>query len=206
MFISSSPLRVSLLGGGTDIPEYFNKFGKGRVLGLVINRHVHVMAQVLEFKTNFNFRLSYSSHQDVMDISQITHPIFKEVLKKIQNRSLPIHFSTKSSLASGSGLASSSAFTVALLDVVNSLNGQNNTPIELAQEAIRIEREVLGESGGWQDQYFASHSGVQAMEFFNSKCRVQNIQCNAWNDSLKSRLFLVGGVELPHPCPPLISF
>lgn len=190
LLISSAPLRVSLLGGGTDIPQYFDKYQGGMVLGFGINKYVHVISQKIELNKKFKFRISYSSNQDVIDPKKIKHPIFRQVLNDFEIE-YPLHFSTKTCLHAGSGLGSSSAFTVALLDMLNFIKNIKSDPIKLAKKTINIERNILGEAGGWQDQYFASKGNLLNINFKNTKVSIRELKSPNWRNFLKSRLFLV---------------
>ena len=157
------PLRVSLFGGGTDIPDFFSS-NRGTVSGFTIDRYIHKYASRIDINQGFNFRLSYKSSQDANFIDEIKHPIFREVLRSY-NFDKTYHFSTMSCLPSGAGLGSSSSFTVGLHYVLNQILNINDSPSELARKAINIERNVLSESGGWQDQLHAAYGGFNTFNF-----------------------------------------
>ena len=168
MIFSKTPLRVSLFGGGTDDPNYFQKYNaRGAVTGFTINQFVWIFGSEIKVDQGFRFRLGYRYNEDVSDAAEIKHPIFREVLRDQPHLSR-FHFSTMSALPSGAGLGSSSSFTVGLIALINYLNAQTVSQASLANEAIRYEREVLGESGGWQDQLHAAFGGINTFAFKNS--------------------------------------
>lgn len=158
-----TPLRVSLFGGGTDVPEYFKSSG-GIVSGFTINKYVNIFASKIEIDQGFKFRLSYRKNEDVKNYDEIKHPIFREVLR-LHAFNNSYHFSTLSTLPEGAGLGSSSSFTVGLNFLMNKLNSKKESKLALAKKAIYIEREVLQEKGGWQDQLHAAYGGFNTFTF-----------------------------------------
>ena len=166
MIAIRTPLRVSLFGGGTDIPEYFKEYG-GQVTGFTINKYIHIFASKIDIDQGFKIRLSYKKNEDVLNIEDIQHPIFREVLKLYDFDDM-YHFSTMSCLPSGAGLGSSSSFTVGLIKILNMIKGINESKLQIAKKAISIERDILEESGGWQDQLHASFGGVNTFKFYNN--------------------------------------
>ncbi len=163
MIIVRVPLRVSLFGGGTDLPDYFERYG-GSVTGFTINKYIYIFASKVDINQGFKFRLSYRTNQDVNTIDEISHPIFREVLRSY-NFDQTYHFSTMSCLPSGAGLGSSSSFTVGLHFLLNTLVGVEDSRMDLAKNAIHIERNVLAESGGWQDQLHPAFGGFNTFNF-----------------------------------------
>ena len=159
------PLRVSLFGGGSDLPNHFSKHG-GVVVGYTINRYICIHSSKIEVDQGFKFRLSYKSYEEINDLDEIQHPIFREVLREYEFDE-PYCFTTMSNLPAGAGLGSSSAFTVGLYYLLDELCGNTQTELELAKRAINIERNVLGEAGGWQDQLHPAFGGVNSFEFLN---------------------------------------
>ncbi len=163
MRFSKTPLRVSLFGGGTDDPKFFNS-AKGLVTGFTIDQFIWIFASEIRVNQGFKFRLGYRINEDVLNADDIKHPIFREVLRGHPELKSS-HFSTMSTLPSGAGLGSSSSFTVGLLGLLSYLSGDFQSRTSLAKEAIRYERDVLGESGGWQDQLYAAFGGINTFEF-----------------------------------------
>jgi len=161
------PLRVSLFGGGTDIPEYFLQ-NEGMVTGFTIDRYIHIFGSKIDIYQGFKFRLSYRLNEEVNSFDEISHPIFREILKKY-NFNQTYHFTTMSDLPSGAGLGSSSSFTVGFDFLINNILGIENSSMELAKNAIYIEREILKEAGGWQDQLHPAFGGINTFRFFADK-------------------------------------
>ena len=191
MMITQVPLRISLLGGGTDLPEFFSKYGSGETLGFAFNSYTTLIAERIYFNESLKYRLSYRVNEDVYDIKDIKHPIFKYILS---NFPLPgqFHISSKSAIPSGSGVGSSSSFTVALYDLVLRIRDINISNFELAAAAVDIERLQLREAGGFQDQYLVSHPGLNSLKFrSNSDVSVCPIPFNSAVKTLNDHLYLL---------------
>jgi D-glycero-alpha-D-manno-heptose-7-phosphate kinase len=167
MIIVRSPLRISLFGGGTDIDPYMSNFG-GRVLSLCINKYIYLSAHPL-VESN-DIMLKYSAHERVQNPLLIQHNVFRVVLEKYAIQSIDIAVS--SDIAAGTGLGSSSSFTVGLLHLIETYLGQNPTKHELANNACSVELDYLQEPVGMQDQYAAAFGGVN-MFSFNSRNHVE---------------------------------
>lgn len=163
-----TPFRISFFGGGTDFPEYFSAH-KGSVLGTTLSRSSYVVLNSLVRLQSKRIKLSYSKLEYANSPEELQHEITKCILKEYNHlwneNFLDIH--SFADLPSSSGIGSSSAFTVGLLQALYTLNGQFRTPSQLAQEAIVIEREKLHEKGGWQDQIFAAYGGFNKIDFFD---------------------------------------
>ena len=163
MIVSKTPLRISFMGGSSDFPEYFQK-ETGFVLGSTINKFVYVCLSKLPKFAEENFRFTYRITESVDQIVDFQHPVVRETLIKRQWKT-PINIATMADLPGRSGLGSSSSFTVGFL---NSLNFFSNTFVDrhqLAMQAVEIERKLLNEPGGWQDQFHASFGGFNLYEF-----------------------------------------
>ena len=160
MIISRSPLRISLGGGGTDLPFYSNKFG-GFLISGAIDKYVYVAVNKRFHKT---IRLSYSKTEIVDKISQIEHPIFREALK-MHGITSAIEAVSIADLPSGSGLGSSGAFTVSLLNALHAYKREFVSLDKLADEASQIEIIKLKEPIGKQDQYASAFGGITAFTF-----------------------------------------
>ena len=163
MIITRSPLRVSLGGGGTDLPSYSSQFGGSLIAG-AINKYVYV-------STNRPFQpqiiLKYSNIEILQNINAIKHPIIREVLKSLNLKTPQIEISSLADIPAGTGLGSSGSFTTALIKALYSHYRKNINPQELAALACEIEIDKLGEPVGKQDQYIASYGGI--MEFIFNK-------------------------------------
>ncbi|WP_415910907.1 GHMP kinase [Oleiharenicola sp. Vm1] len=164
MIISRAPLRVSFFGGGTDFPEYFRTEG-GAVLATAIDKFSYVTASPFQSSLfDYAVRVSYSKGELVRAIDEIQHPVFRECLRLLGlERDIELH--TVADLPAFTGLGSSSTFTVSLLDALHRFRGEAVPPLQLAHEAVHIERNVLKESVGFQDQTTAAVGGFNVIEF-----------------------------------------
>lgn len=165
MILCKTPLRVSFLGGGTDFPEYFCKHGGGAVLGSAI--HHHIYHSVMPFHSrlfDYSLRIAYREVECVGKVDDIRHAPFREALKYVGTEK-DIEISLTSDLPAFSGLGSSSSFMVGLLNALLAFQGRSVPKLDLAYKAIEIEREVLKESVGCQDQVFAALGGLNLIEF-----------------------------------------
>jgi D-glycero-alpha-D-manno-heptose-7-phosphate kinase len=164
MIIARSPLRVSFFGGGTDYPEHFLKEG-GAVLATAIDKYLYVTASpFLSHLFDYSIRLSYRKVELVRHHHEIEHRVFRECLK-LCGLEKDIELQTMADLPAFTGLGSSSSFTVALLHALHSFKGEFLTPHELACEAIHVERHLLRENVGCQDQVIAAFGGFNLVEF-----------------------------------------
>ncbi len=161
MIIVRTPLRVSFFGGGTDVPSYYSK-GGGMVISMAINKHIYLTAHPM-FDSN-EILLKYSAIERVSKPSDIQHNIFRKMLEKHEVSGVDIGVS--SDIPSGTGLGSSSAFTVGLANLLNEYKGNRLTKEQLADEACDIEINSLNQLIGKQDQYASAFGGFNRIEFF----------------------------------------
>lgn len=155
-----APLRISLGGGGTDLPSYYSH-GPGFVVSAAIDRYVHV--QVAPARGPHH-RLSHLELEEVDDPADIEHPILREAIGA-HWRGGPLELVSSGDVAPGTGLGSSGAYAVAVLGALALASGVELGPVELAEEAARIEIELIGRTVGKQDQCAAAHGGLRAYEF-----------------------------------------
>ena len=196
MIYTKTPLRVSLFGGGTDFPEYFLNH-QSKVVGFTINQYVWIFSNSIIVDQGFRYRLSYRLNQDVNDPSEIAHPLLKAVLCE-RHLKFPTHISTMSDFPAGSGLGSSSSFAVGLIALLDRIEKKTRSNYELAMEAVRYERYILGESGGWQDQFHAAYGGINTSNF-GHKVTVDPIQLSKKNfERISDSLYLVYTELLRH--------
>jgi D-glycero-alpha-D-manno-heptose-7-phosphate kinase len=161
MIIARSPLRISLGGGGTDLPSYYKEHG-GFLLAGAIDKYVY--ATVLRpFAPGIY--LKYSNLEHVNLVKDVQHPIIREALDELNLRTPQIEITTLADIPSGTGLGSSGSFTTALLKALYSHYRKNIHPKELAELACKIELEKLGEPIGKQDQYIAAFGGISSFTF-----------------------------------------
>ena len=160
MIISRTPLRISLGGGGTDLPSYYSHDG-GFVLSAAIDKYVYI--GVNRTFTDDYF-LKYSQLERVTDRSQIEHPIFREVLNLLEiDKSIEII--SMADIPAGTGLGSSGSFTVGLIRALYAHRREHISSQDLAEMACDIEINRLNEPVGKQDQYIASFGGINCFEF-----------------------------------------
>jgi len=161
MIIARSPLRISLGGGGTDVPSYYEEYG-GFLLAAAIDRYVYVT--VMRPFTEGIF-LKYSEIEQVNRVADVKHPIIREVLEKFKLKTPQIEITTLADIPSGTGLGSSGSFTTALVKALYAHYRKNIHPAQLAEMACKIEIEKLGEPIGKQDQYIAAYGGITEFSF-----------------------------------------
>ena len=161
--LSMAPLRISFLGGGTDISTYYTK-SKGCVVSAAINKYVYVHIKRHDPLFQERYRISYSEVEHTNSRDSIKNAIVKGCLELI-GIDEPIQISTSADLPASSGLGSSSSFAVALLNALHALNNENASAVQLAEEASSVEIDLLGSPIGKQDQYTAAFGGLNLFEF-----------------------------------------
>ena len=161
MIISRSPLRISLGGGGTDLPSYYEK-KEGFVISAAINKYVYVTI-TKPFRPGIY--LKYSKIEKTKNIKKIKHPIIREVLKKEIKKNNSIELTTLADIPSGTGLGSSGSFTTALIKAIYFQQRKIISGKSLAEKACYIEINKLREPSGKQDQYISSFGGLNYFIF-----------------------------------------
>ena len=194
MIITKTPLRIGFVGGGTDIPEYYRKHG-GLLVSAAINKYIYI---VVNKKFDDEIRISYSKTEMVKTVNEIEHPSIREALKLL-NIDGGIEILSISDIPStGTGLGSSSTFLVGLLNALHAYKSEFVSREDLAREAVKIEREILREPGGKQDQYMAAHGGIQLIEFKKNeevslkRINIKGEELSEFNDQL---LMFYTGIE-----------
>jgi D-glycero-alpha-D-manno-heptose-7-phosphate kinase len=160
MIIARCPLRVSIVGGGTDLPLFSNKY-VGNTTTIAINKYVYLIAH-----RNFNstgVKVRYSKIEKVNDTKLIKHNIFRQVLSDYHITDVEI--SSVADIRSGSGLGSSSSFTNALLAICKNLNNENYNSRQIAYESSEVEIKKLGYEIGLQDHFSTALGGIQNLTF-----------------------------------------
>lgn len=160
MIITRAPLRMSFVGGGTDIKEFYSRY-PGRVISTSIDKFVYI---VTHSGYSDDFIMKYSKIENVKDVSEINHTRFKESLIKM-NISKGIEIASFADLSAGTGLGSSSSFSVALMKALYANKGKKISKEEAAQSACEIEIDILKEPIGKQDQYAAAYGGLNVITF-----------------------------------------
>jgi D-glycero-alpha-D-manno-heptose-7-phosphate kinase len=161
VIIARSPLRVSLGGGGTDLPSYYQDY-EGFLIAAAIDKYAYVSVSRPFFQ---GINLKYSRIENVTHVDQIQHPIIREVLRTLNLKSPQIEISSFADIPSGTGLGSSGSFTTALIKGLYSHYKKQMHPSQIAELACEIEMTKLGEPIGKQDQYIASYGGISEFLF-----------------------------------------
>jgi D-glycero-alpha-D-manno-heptose-7-phosphate kinase len=160
VIFSRAPLRISLGGGGTDLPSYYREHGGFLVAG-AIDKYVYMLTHT-EFQNRW--RMKYSETEEVDEMSQISHPILRETLMRHWHGK-PLEIASVADVPAGTGLGSSGAYTVCLVKALAHARRISITPGRLAEAACEIEIGVLGDPVGKQDQYAAAHGGICAYTY-----------------------------------------
>jgi len=163
MIISRTPFRISFFGGGTDYPAFYEENG-GAVLSTSINKYCYVMCRYLPPFFDCNYRIRYRKQEEVQSIPEIKHPSVRECLNFV-NLDRGVEMQHNADLPAMSGLGSSSAFTVGLLNALYALKGEMRTKRQLALDAIHVEQDIIKENVGSQDQTVAAFGGFNKIEF-----------------------------------------
>ncbi len=190
MIVSRTPLRISFFGGGTDYPEYFRR-ARGAVVGMAIDKYVYISALRLASVLDYRYRISYSRIETVSDAAAIQHPVVRNVIQHFAVEEA-LDLSIMADLPARSGLGSSSSFTVGFLNLVCALQRRKMTKLDLARTAVFVERELLRENVGVQDQYHAAFGGLNRFDFDGDRTRISPVQMTApCLSALTSSLFLI---------------
>jgi D-glycero-alpha-D-manno-heptose-7-phosphate kinase len=163
LVISKTPYRISLFGGGTDYPAWFQDHG-GSVISFAINKYCYLTVRHLPPFFAHKYRFVYSKIEDCKSIDEIKHPAIKGVLQHLGwNNGIEVHHD--GDLPARSGIGSSSSFTVGLLHALRALNGLISSKYDLAQNSLFIEQEIIKEPVGSQDQIIAAYGGFNRIQF-----------------------------------------
>lgn len=160
MIISRTPVRIPLGGGGTDLPAYYEKYGSS-LLTASVDSYLYMLVKK-HFDDN-SIRVSYSRTETVHSVNEILHPVVREALRLLEIKG-GIEIVSAADVPANVGLGTSSSFTVGLLHALHAYKGENVSARTLAQEAVTIEREILAEPGGLQDQYAAAYGGLISID------------------------------------------
>ncbi len=192
MIITRSPLRISLGGGGTDLPSYYREHC-GFLIAAAIDKYVYI---TLHQTFVPELIIKYSKLERVLTVDEVEHPIIRESLKMVGIEAPSLEITSMADIPAGSGLGSSGSFTTALLKAFHALKKNLVHPAELAEQACQIEIERLGEPIGKQDQYIAAFGGITCFKFMPDG-RVQAWPLNISEETLfnledKLLLFFTG--------------
>ena len=188
MIISKTPLRISFFSGGSDMPAFYEK-QKGAALSVTIDKYIYVM---LHHTSHLGVKTMYDSIEEYPDVDTMQHAITRETLKHYNVEKEITIASISDILAKGSGLGSSSAFTVGLTNCLNTYGNHFSSRECLAQNAYFIERKKCGYPVGKQDQYAAVYGGMNLFEFNTDNSVDVKVLADAGNWlSFENRLLLV---------------
>jgi D-glycero-alpha-D-manno-heptose-7-phosphate kinase len=164
VLIAQTPLRVSFFGGGTDLPEFFTQHG-GAILGTAIDKYIyHSVTHFPSRLFDYSIRLAYRKVECVGSLDEVQHEPFRAVLRFL-NIERDVEISLAADLPSSSGLGSSSSFTVGLINALMAFKGRFISQSELAAMAVHVERNILNEAVGCQDQVLAAYGGLNVVRF-----------------------------------------
>lgn len=189
MIITKTPLRISFFGGGSDYPTYYHQF-PGAVLGTTIEYYIHISVKKRTLFFDRPIRVVYSKIEERDCVKEIEHPSVKATLEQL-GISEPIEIHVFSDLPAKTGLGSSSAFTVGLIQALYQFQKKAISPLALAEKAIDIEQRIIQENVGSQDQYHAAVGGFKLYTF--SKEKIEMIPINVSEEKkqiLESSLLL----------------
>ena len=190
MHITKSPMRITFIGGGTDYESFF-KHNSGASIFAAIDKFVYVSTINQPLFVEDLYKFTYRKTEGVGSIEEIEHPVVKAILKEFQWY-LPINISTMADLPESSGLGSSSAFTSALYQNLATRKGYSLDSKSLAQKSISIERILLQEPGGWQDQISTVFGGLRLVQFNSNNFDVsKDLLDDNLVSYLSSRLILI---------------
>lgn len=172
MIITKTPFRMSFFGGGTDIPEFFNG-EKGSVISTTFDKYVYVTVRHLPRFFDYTTEIKYSKIERVNKLDDIVHPMVRNAMKMMDMHEMYISYDAD--LPGRTGLGTSSTFAVGLLNAFYCIKGKHASKKQLANDAIKLERELCDEAGGWQDQIAASFGGFNRIDFENNSYKVTPI-------------------------------
>ncbi len=178
LITSRTPLRVSFFGGGTDYPEYYGH-RPGAVVGMAAHQSLHLYQRVEARELlQYKYRISYRSLELVERCEDIKHPVVRETIQYCGVDDA-LDISIMADLPASSGLGSSSSFTVGLVNLLRTLQGRPTTRFDLGLSAIHIERDLLGERVGVQDQLHAAFGGLNRFDFEGKRIRISPLQLHS---------------------------
>jgi len=163
VIITRSPLRISLGGGGTDLPSYYREHG-GFVIAAAIDKYVYI---TLHQTLVPELIIKYSKMERVNTVDEVQHPLIRKALQLTEVEVSHLEITSMADIPAGTGLGSSGSFTTALLKALHALKKNLIHPRELAEQACHIEIDLLNEPIGKQDQYIASYGGITCFEFLS---------------------------------------
>jgi D-glycero-alpha-D-manno-heptose-7-phosphate kinase len=175
LVISKTPFRISFVGGGTDLRSFY-EVEPGQVISSSINQYIYVIVKRQTSIHDFKYRINWSKVEFKNHIEDIEHPIVREALKLL-DIDFPCEISTFADVPAQSGLGSSSSFTVGLLKALYELKGEIKTNYDIANEAAKIEVDILNRSMGKQDHFAAAFGGLNKFTFLsNEETKIDHLE------------------------------
>lgn len=172
MIITKTPFRMSFFGGGTDMPDFFREHG-GAVISTSFDKYCYVNVRHLPPFFHYTTELTYNQIERVMQVDQIEHPAIRNAMKMLDMHDIRLTY--EGDLPARSGLGTSSSFAVGMLNAFYALKGKYADKKTLAMEAIRLERVLCNEAGGWQDQIAAAYGNLNRINFTSDGFNVRPI-------------------------------
>ena len=173
MIMTRTPLRISIGGGGTDLPSWYREYGGGFVISAAINKYIYI---TINRSFQPGYLLKYSEHEHVPSCDEIRHPLLREAIRMHRAPS-PLEVVSIADIPAGTGLGSSGTFLVGLLHALYAWRREPVTAEALAREAVEIEMNRLGNPVGKQDQYIAAYGGLLCQEYLpDGEVRVSTLQ------------------------------
>lgn len=172
MIITKTPFRMSFFGGGTDIPEFFREYG-GAVISTTFDKYCYVNVRHLPPFFEYSTELTYSKIERVTQVDEIDHPAIRNAMKMLDMHDIRLTY--EGDLPARSGLGTSSSFAVGMLNAFYALKGKYADKKTLAQNAIRLERVLCAEAGGWQDQIAAAYGNLNRIDFTSDGFNVRPV-------------------------------
>ncbi len=171
--ITKTPLRISFIGGGTDMP-YFYKKNSGATISCAINRYIYVTAK---YHNNYQekYRLNYSETENTNKLNNIKNLRIRKVIEMLKIKR-PLYINTFADIPANSGLGSSSSFTVGLINALGKLKNKKFSKNELAEMAYKIESDITKNSLGKQDHYIAAYGGIKHIKYMKNKVLVSSLK------------------------------
>lgn len=186
MIITKTPLRITLGGGGTDLPSYYNK-RNGYVLSLAINKYIYIFLN----KTFINhFQIKYSQYEKVRNLNEIKHNLIRESFKKFKIKD-KLEISSIADVPSGTGLGSSGTFGVGLFKALYKYNNINVSKFDLALNSSKLEINKLKENVGHQDNFVASYGGLVEQKYYKKKIVINKLKISdSFENVIKENLIM----------------
>lgn len=190
MVITKTPFRISLAGGGTDLPSYY-KIKYGSVINFSIDKYIYVVVKKQLGVVEYKYRINWSTVEFCNSIDKIKHPIVRKTLQYFKIN-FPIQISTFSDVPAYTGLGSSSSFSVGLINAISKLLKKNYSKKKIASIAFLIENSIKNRIVGKQDHYCASFGGLNRFDFHkNETVKVKNFFLNDYNKKKLENLLLL---------------